>query len=202
MTKHPLRAKSRGQSIPLIALAVWLAPKPAPAAAAGAPVPTLAQVSAIAQQRCVLCHNAQVQQKNVALHTPELIRLHAQQVYQQAVVLKLMPMNNATQITDAERALFGELSWKTTEKLTLSAGARLFAYQDDSSTQVEDYAFDLVTGTIKELMHGIIDPSADAIWESVSIDVTASGGKQSRMRRPRNCSGGTKSSSGFPARKS
>ncbi len=33
----------------------------------------------------------------------------------------------------------------------------------------------VVTGTIKELMHGIIDPSADAIWESVSIDVTASG---------------------------
>jgi uncharacterized membrane protein len=26
-------------------------------------------------------------------------------VYQQAAVLKLMPMNNATQITDAERAL-------------------------------------------------------------------------------------------------
>jgi uncharacterized membrane protein len=26
-------------------------------------------------------------------------------VYQQAVVLKVMPMNNATQITDAERAL-------------------------------------------------------------------------------------------------
>jgi uncharacterized membrane protein len=26
-------------------------------------------------------------------------------VYQQAVVLKLMPMNNATQITDDERAL-------------------------------------------------------------------------------------------------
>lgn len=33
----------------------------------------------------------------------------------------------------------------------------------------------VVTGTIKELMHGIIDPSADAIWESVSIDVTAAG---------------------------
>lgn len=33
----------------------------------------------------------------------------------------------------------------------------------------------VITGTIKELMHGIIDPSADAIWESVSIDVTAAG---------------------------
>ena len=53
----------------------------------------------------LLCHNAQVQQKNVALHTPELLKQHAQAVYQQAAVLKLMPMNNATQITDDERAL-------------------------------------------------------------------------------------------------
>ena len=66
---------------------------------------TLAEVKAVVDQRCVLCHNAQVQQKNIALHTPELIKQHAQAMYQQAVVLKLMPMNNATQITDAERAL-------------------------------------------------------------------------------------------------
>ena len=57
------------------------------------------------EQRCVLCHNAQVQQKNVALHTPALLQQQAQAVYQQASVLKLMPMNNATQITDAERQL-------------------------------------------------------------------------------------------------
>jgi uncharacterized membrane protein len=89
----------------LLGLAVWLAPAPAAPVAAGAPPVTLAQVNAVAQQRCVPCHNAQVQQKNVALHTPELIRQHAQQIYQQAAVLKLMPMNNATQITDDERAL-------------------------------------------------------------------------------------------------
>jgi len=41
------------------------------------------------------------------LHTPLLIEQHAQQIYQQAVVLKAMPMNNATQITDDERALLG-----------------------------------------------------------------------------------------------
>ena len=35
------------------------------------------------------------------------IRAHAQDLYQQAVVLKLMPMNNATQITDTERAALG-----------------------------------------------------------------------------------------------
>ena len=56
-------------------------------------------------QRCAMCHNAQLQQKNVALHTPELVKQHAQGVYQQVAVLKLMPLNNATQITDAERAL-------------------------------------------------------------------------------------------------
>ena len=89
----------------VIGVAIWLAPAPqAPAAAAPARV-SLAEVKAVIDQRCVLCHNAQVQQKNVALHTPELIQRHAQAVYQQAVVLRLMPMNNATQVTDAERAL-------------------------------------------------------------------------------------------------
>ena len=95
----------------VLGLAVWLAPAP-PSAAALAAAKVAAQqpagyaeVRAVLDQRCALCHNAAVQQKNVALHTPELLKQHAQAVYQQAVVLKLMPMNNATQITDAERAL-------------------------------------------------------------------------------------------------
>ena len=90
----------------LVGLGVWLAPAPqAAVGAAGSAVPTLAAVKAVIDQRCALCHNAQVQQKNVALHTPELIQQHAQAVYLQTVVLKLMPINNATQITDAERAI-------------------------------------------------------------------------------------------------
>ena len=92
----------------LLGLAVWLAPKPEgrlPPVAAGAPPVTLAQAHAVVQARCAQCHNAQVQQKNVALHTPELLQQQAQAVYQQTVVLKLMPMNNATAITEAERAL-------------------------------------------------------------------------------------------------
>ncbi len=92
----------------LLGLAVWLAPKPEgrlPPVAAGAPPVTLAQAHAVVQARCAQCHNAQVQQKNVALHTPELLQQQAQTVYQQTVVLKLMPMNNATAITEAERAL-------------------------------------------------------------------------------------------------
>jgi uncharacterized membrane protein len=89
------------------ALVFWLAPPPPSAAqmaAASKPV-EFGQVKAVIDQKCTLCHNAQVQQKNVALHTPELVKQHAQNVYQQVSVLKLMPLNNATQITDEERAL-------------------------------------------------------------------------------------------------
>ncbi len=95
----------------LVAMAVWLAPKPpsaeqqAAAKAAAAKPAGYAEVHAVLEQRCLLCHNAQVQQKNVALHTPELLKQHAQQVFQQVSVLKLMPLNNATQMTDAERDL-------------------------------------------------------------------------------------------------
>jgi uncharacterized membrane protein len=90
----------------IVGLAVALAPPPAPKEAAAAPV-TFAQVQGVVAQRCVLCHNAQVINKNIQLHTPELIAKNAQVLYQQAVLLKTMPMNNATQITDAERALLG-----------------------------------------------------------------------------------------------
>ncbi len=91
----------------LLGLAVWLAPAPRPAAPAGAAAApaTWPAVQAVIAQRCVLCHGAQVQNKNVALHTPALVQQHALAVYQQTSVLKLMPMNNATQITEAERDL-------------------------------------------------------------------------------------------------
>jgi uncharacterized membrane protein len=98
-------------TVVLLGLAFWLAPPPPSAAqvAAAKVVATqpagYAEVRAVLDQRCVLCHNAAVQQKNVALHTPELLKQHAQAVYQQVSVLKLMPMNNATQITDDERTL-------------------------------------------------------------------------------------------------
>jgi uncharacterized membrane protein len=93
-----------GGTAVLLGLAVWLAPAPQPPAVAAA-VPSFAEVRTVIEQRCALCHNAQVVQKNVALHTPALIKQHALGIYQQTVVLKLMPQNNATQITDAERAL-------------------------------------------------------------------------------------------------
>ena len=93
----------------LLGLAVWLAPATpsaqAVAAMSSAPPVSLNEVNAVMQARCIMCHNAQVQQKNVALHTPALVQQHAQAIYQQTVVLKLMPMNNSTGITDAERGL-------------------------------------------------------------------------------------------------
>jgi uncharacterized membrane protein len=56
-------------------------------------------------QRCYMCHGEQVQMKNLRVDSPEAAQLHAQAIYQQVVVSKLMPMNNATGITDDERAL-------------------------------------------------------------------------------------------------
>jgi len=87
----------------LIGTAVWLKPPSPPASSpAGSPV-TLAQVQTIIDQRCVMCHNATLANKGVALHTARQVEQHALAIYQQAVVLKQMPMNNATQLTDQER---------------------------------------------------------------------------------------------------
>ena len=114
------KALAHGQPVPwryavigtllLIGVVVALAPAPAPAPAAAAPAaaaPRFAEVQTVITQRCLMCHNAQLASKNVRLDSADEIARHAQQIYQQAVVLKLMPMNNATQITDAERAVIG-----------------------------------------------------------------------------------------------
>jgi uncharacterized membrane protein len=92
----------------LLAGVVW-AVRPAPQAAqpAAAAPASFSEVQAVLTQRCVMCHGEAMQSKNVRLDSATDVAKHAQAVYQQAVVLKLMPMNNATQITDAERALIG-----------------------------------------------------------------------------------------------
>jgi len=92
----------------LLLVGVVFATMPAPQpVAAAAPPATFAQVQGVIAQRCVMCHGETLQSKNLRFDSAEEIGKHAQQIYQQAVVLKLMPMNNATQITDAERALIG-----------------------------------------------------------------------------------------------
>ncbi len=65
-------------------------------------------VQKVLSQHCYSCHGEQIQMKNVRLDSPALVKQHAQSMYQQVVVTKLMPMNNATGITDAERALIGQ----------------------------------------------------------------------------------------------
>ncbi|TAG48521.1 MAG: hypothetical protein EAZ30_04940 [Betaproteobacteria bacterium] len=90
----------------LLGVAAWLAPAAKPSVAI-AKAPQIAEIQAIIEARCAMCHNANVQMKNVALHTPELLVKNAQLIYQQVVVTRAMPMNNSTQITEEERAKIG-----------------------------------------------------------------------------------------------
>jgi uncharacterized membrane protein len=96
----------------IVAMMVWLAPEPAKttSAATADAVNTsvggaigYATLQPILAQRCYLCHGAQVQMKNVRLDSAVNVKLHAQNIYQQVVVSKLMPMTNTTGITEAER---------------------------------------------------------------------------------------------------
>lgn len=106
--RHPAGYALVGIAV-IIAVLVWLTPAPRTEAARAPAAPvTYAQVQEVLQQRCVQCHGAQVQMKNVRLDDAAAVKLHAQGIYQQAVVAKTMPLNNATQITDNERALLGQ----------------------------------------------------------------------------------------------
>ncbi|MCZ2499056.1 hypothetical protein GN316_20055 [Xylophilus sp. Kf1] len=109
--RHPYPYALVGLAV-LCGVIVWLRPPPAapvsPAAAALAATPVgYAQVRPVLEQRCYQCHGAALQMKNVRLDTPQDLQAHAAAVYQQAVVARAMPMNNATGITDDERALIG-----------------------------------------------------------------------------------------------
>ncbi|WP_120970349.1 urate hydroxylase PuuD [Comamonas sp. lk] len=88
----------------------------APAAAPEAAVPAapavaaaggdgFAKVNAVFQQHCVLCHGAAIQQKSVRLDSPEAVKSHAQQIYQQVVQLRKMPFGNPGALSDDERNL-------------------------------------------------------------------------------------------------
>ena len=95
----------------LLATIVALAPAPkaAPAAGAGPQAEVgYAQVKVVLEQRCYSCHGEAVQLKNIRLDQPEGLKVNAQAVYQQAVVTRQMPMNNATGITDDERAMIAQ----------------------------------------------------------------------------------------------
>ena len=115
VVRHRFKLGNAGNPLPyaLIGIVVlgltivWMKPEPAaaPAVAAAAPAVPFKDVQKVLEQRCYMCHGTAVQMKNVRVDSPEQVAAHAQAIYQQVVVTKIMPMNNATGITDEERAL-------------------------------------------------------------------------------------------------
>jgi len=112
---HPWKYAAVGVAV-LLGVIAWLKPAPqaaAPAPAAAAPSATAApaagyeQLHAVMQKHCVVCHSANtIAQKNVKFDTPEDVKGHAQQIYQQVVQLRKMPFGNPGALTDAERDTF------------------------------------------------------------------------------------------------
>lgn len=95
-------------AIILLAVLVWLAPKPLPQADSTATAPTLASVRHIFDSRCIACHAAKptmmaAAPSGVLLDNEAGIRAAAPRIYQQVVQLKAMPLGNVTHITDTER---------------------------------------------------------------------------------------------------
>ncbi len=98
-----------GVALLSLALALTL-PRPVmpQAQAANAPVVKLADIQPILQQRCAACHSAHPTlmgsaPAGVLFDTPQEISTNAQRLYQQAVVLKAMPLGNVTKMTPDER---------------------------------------------------------------------------------------------------
>jgi uncharacterized membrane protein len=109
--KHPLPYALVGVAV-ILGVIVWMKPAPQLASAKAAntenatPV-SFAQIQPVLAQRCAQCHGEQVQMKNVRIDSPEAVGKHAQAIYQQVVVSRLMPMNNSTGLTEDERAMIG-----------------------------------------------------------------------------------------------
>ena len=111
--RHPWAYATVGV-LSLLAVLVWLRPTPVYATklgatgaySTGATAPfDYKSLQPVLAQRCYQCHGEAVQMKNVRLDSPQGVASHAQAIYQQVVVSKIMPMNNSTGITDAERLL-------------------------------------------------------------------------------------------------
>jgi uncharacterized membrane protein len=79
---------------------------------------TFNRVNSIVGQRCIVCHSqtptfSGITQPpaGVILTSPGGIIQNAQRIYQQVVVTGIMPLGNATQMTDQERAVIA--AWVT-----------------------------------------------------------------------------------------
>ncbi len=102
--RNPLAYALAGVAV-IVALIVFLRPASTALPQSAQSALSYKDLQPVLARRCYLCHGPQVQMKNVRLDSAQYVKAYAQYMYQQAVVLKLMPMNNATGITDAERLL-------------------------------------------------------------------------------------------------
>jgi uncharacterized membrane protein len=99
------------------AVAAWTAPHIQPLPPVKGPV-TLDRVRSIVGQRCIACHSQAptfpgISQPpaGVVLQGADAIVQNAQRIYQQVVVTRIMPLGNASQMTDEERAVIA--AWVT-----------------------------------------------------------------------------------------
>jgi uncharacterized membrane protein len=110
---HPWRYASVGVVV-ILGVLVWLKPTPVVNTAINSGAGHAVSVGAGGQfgyeklqpllaQRCYMCHGAEVQMKNVRLDSPLGVASHAQAMYQQVVVTRAMPLNNASGISELER---------------------------------------------------------------------------------------------------
>ncbi len=91
----------------LVVVAAWIAPSPSQVAPISNTPPSIAEVRPVVEKHCVTCHNAQLASKNIRLDSEQALQSHAPLIYQQVVVTRAMPLNNANGITEAERSLLG-----------------------------------------------------------------------------------------------
>lgn len=120
LVRHWFNAKHTGATpdwrlwpaaaVPL-ALAALLTVLGQPRVATGTAAVSFAEVQHIVATRCAVCHAAKPRfdgieeaPKGIMLDTPQHIAALAPQIYQQAVVTRVMPLNNLTGITEEERA--------------------------------------------------------------------------------------------------
>ena len=106
--RHPAAYAAVGVAV-IVGVIVWIKPRtPDLIARQASEAWTTASndyqaVQKLFENRCYAWHGANVQMKNIRLDFAALVKQHAQSIYQHVVVTKIMPMNNATGITDAER---------------------------------------------------------------------------------------------------
>jgi len=100
-------------ALAVVVIAIAIRPEDDAKAEATTAVP-FAQVAAIVEQRCATCHSAMPTDSSfsaaplgVELDTPAQIKARADAIDELAVRTRVMPLGNATEMTDAERELLG-----------------------------------------------------------------------------------------------